>query len=170
LRGEDKTHISKKEGKTVVITDEFSSPIFDARFIFEMLINGEVYSKEGKGGYLRIEKITHEDIFACLPKPDEQIGMRHGEMIAKWCASPGGKQTTTPIPVPEPKGPAPAIGQLKNKLWTMTMKIHNGELAKLENFLRDNMIISDGAKLSDFGADTLSDIIAKTEVRMNEMK
>lgn len=174
LRGEEKTHMSKKDGKTVVITDEFSSPIYDARFIFEMLINGEVYSKEGKGGYLRIEKITHETLFDCLPKPGEQIAYRHGEALAKWCASPGGKPTIQEAPsrlVPSAgDNPVPqSIGQLKNKLWVLTTKIHNGDPKKLETWLQDNGIIPDGAKLSDLIVASLPDVIAKATIRIQEI-
>lgn len=173
LRGAEKTHISKKDGKTTVITDEFSSPIYDARFIFEMLINGEVYSKNGNGGYLHIEKITHEDLFAALPKQDEQISIQHGEAIAKWCASPG-KQAAQPMPPAEDKKTISSvtptsIGQLKNKLWLLTMKIHNGDTKKLETWLQDNDIITDGAKLSDLTIETLPDVISKSDVRMQEI-
>ena len=176
LRGAEKTHMERKDGKTVVITDDFSSPIYDARFIFEMLINGEVYSKDGKGGYLRIEKITHEDLFAALPKPGEQISIAHGQAIAKWCASPGVKAPTAPTPpLAAYAGPVPAsavqttIGQYKNKLWILTTKIHGGDPKKLETWLQEGLIISDSIGLSDITANMFPDVISKAAVRMKEM-
>lgn len=169
LRGAEKTHMERKDGKTIVITDNFSSPIYDARFIFETLINGEVYSKDGKGGYLRIEKITHEDLFAALPKPGEQISITHGQAIAKWCASPGGKTPAMTIPPPATSEPAQSIGQYKNKLWILTTKIHGGDPKKLETWLQEGMIISDSIGLSDITVNMFPDVISKAAIRMKEM-
>lgn len=90
LRGEEKTHMTKPENgqKGKVITDDFSSPLFDPRFIFEMLINFETVAIEGVGGYVIPRKITHPAIGELLPKKGEQIGIKHGEAIAKWCKNP----------------------------------------------------------------------------------
>lgn len=98
LRGEEKTHVIKPEGgqKGKVITDEFSSPLFDQRFIFEMLLNFESISKNGVGGYVIPRKITHPSIASLLPGENEQIGERHGAALAAWCLSPGG------VPAPKP--------------------------------------------------------------------
>jgi hypothetical protein len=101
LRGEEKTHSVKdqKTGKNTVVTDDFSTPLFDSRFIFEMLINGEVFANDkGEGGFLRIGKVTHPKLRPCLPSQDTQISVEHGKMIAEWCASPGTKPVET---VPE---------------------------------------------------------------------
>jgi hypothetical protein len=89
LRGEEKTHIIKDDGKTKVITDEFSSPLFDQRFIFELLLNFETISKKGKGGFVIPRKITHPSIAALLPNENQQISVGHGEALAAWCASAG---------------------------------------------------------------------------------
>ena len=62
LRGEDKTTIRRENGKTVIEKDDFTTCIADPRFIFEMLCNLEVYSKDGNGGYCHIRKITHTGI------------------------------------------------------------------------------------------------------------
>jgi len=90
LRGEEKTHIVKGEnGKNQVITDAFSSPIFDPRFIFEMLVTFESLNREGKGGFVHVWKCTHPSIASLLPTEKEQVSVRHGESLAAWCASPG---------------------------------------------------------------------------------
>jgi AAA domain len=108
LRGEEKTHMVKGSGneKSKVFTDEFSTPIFDPRFIFEMLINFEVYSRDGIGGFSIPRKITHPDVSALIPKENEQMGIQHGEAIGRWCASPG-KPTTAGIFGPLPKALEP---------------------------------------------------------------
>jgi hypothetical protein len=91
LRGEEKTHVTKPENgqKGKVITDEFSTPLFDPRFIFEMLLNFETLAHNGVGGYVVPRKITHPSIAALLPGQNEQIGIKHGEALAAWCASAG---------------------------------------------------------------------------------
>jgi len=93
LRGEEKTHVTKPEPgqKSKVVTDEFSSPLFDSRFVFEMLLNFETVARNGVGGYVVPRKITHPSIAALLPKDDEQIGERHGAALAAWCANPSGQ-------------------------------------------------------------------------------
>ena len=111
LRGEEKTHVSKAESgqKAKVITDEFSTPLFDSRFIFEMLLNFETVgrfnpkSEKVEGGYVIPRKITHPSIAPLLPKENEQIGERHGEALAKWCASPGGTPAAMPLAKPSNK-------------------------------------------------------------------
>lgn len=107
LRGEEKTHITKGENgqKGKVITDEFSSPIFDQRFIFELLINFETIAKDGRGGFVIPRKITHPSVAPLLPRENEQIGIKHGEAIAAWCASAGDapKPSTQQQPKKSPK-------------------------------------------------------------------
>jgi hypothetical protein len=87
LRGEEKTHITKpvdgQKGK--VITDEFSTPLFDPRFIFEMLLNFETVAHNGVGGFVIPRKITHPEIARLLPGDNEQITVQHGKALADWC-------------------------------------------------------------------------------------
>src|SRR6185369_4310183 len=78
LRADPKTHMVKNsEGKNTVITDQFTTPIFDSKFIYELLLNLETYSKDGQGGYVIPRKITHPSLANLLPKPNEQISVRH---------------------------------------------------------------------------------------------
>lgn len=86
LRAQEKTHIEKKDGKTQVYTDEFTSPIYDPRFIFELTINGEVYAKEGVGGYVHWTKITHPGVRPILPGEGKQIDVTFGERLSAWCS------------------------------------------------------------------------------------
>lgn len=92
LRGEEKTHIDKKEGeKARVITDPFSTPIADPRFIFELLLNFETVAKTNpksqkvEGGFVIPRKVTHPGLLPLLPDEHTQIGIAHGEAIARWC-------------------------------------------------------------------------------------
>src|ERR1039458_2695386 len=72
LRGEEKTHMAKgANNKMIVTTDEFSTPLFDPRFIFEMLLNFETFAHNGVGGFVVPRKITHPSIAALLPGQNE---------------------------------------------------------------------------------------------------
>jgi hypothetical protein len=85
LRGEEKTHMVKNASKNQVITDEFSSPLFDPRFIFELLLNFETVQRNGQGGYVIPRKITHPTVAAVLPAENQQVSVATGEALAKWC-------------------------------------------------------------------------------------
>lgn len=87
LRGEEKTHMVKEDGKNNVVTDEFSSPLFDPRFLFELLVNFETIQRDGKGGFVVPRKVTHPDIANLLPRDNQQLSIAHGEALAKWCSS-----------------------------------------------------------------------------------
>lgn len=139
LRGEEKTHMLKGDGgKNKVITDEFSSPLFDQRFIFELLLNFETVARNGQGGFVIPRKITHPTLGVILPKETEQISVAHGEALAKWCASPGGPGTSKPAD--KPSDPAKAA---KAELWKLTKHLHQGETSKLTQVLIDEGVISD---------------------------
>ncbi len=179
LRGEQKTHMVKdgavqfrpkgeedpflyppreKAGKSKVITDEFSTPLFDPRFIFELLLNLETVAQNGEGGYVIPRKITHPSIAPLLPKSNEQVSIQHGELLAKWCAAPG----TTPT-VEKPAD----LKSLKSKLWKITQEQHHGSAQGLEQWLWDEGILSDTESLTDLPVGRLAQVVDKVEFRLN---
>lgn len=108
LRGEEKTHMVKDEhGKNRVVTDQFSSPLFDARFQFELLLCFETIAKlsqktgQMEGGYIVPRKITHPGLVSILPKENEQIGIAFGEKLAAWCNNTS--LTVSPVMAPSSK-------------------------------------------------------------------
>lgn len=172
LRGEEKTHMDKDDkGKTQVHTDKFSSPIADPRFIFEMLIHAEVFAKPNDaghmiGGYLRITKITHHDIISLLPKNGEQIGIAHGEALARWCL--GGK-AQAPAPKLETSKSISTSADLKRQLWKLTSEIHGGDKAKLNQWLHDQKILGESESLETVTPEQLTFVIDKCEIALSEI-
>lgn len=169
LRGEEKTHIVKSDGKTKVVTDEWSTPIFDHRFIFEMLICAEVYSIDGKGGFLHITKITHEDLFTCLPKQDQQVTVQHGAQLAQW-SSGGATPTTTPQPN-QSMADKMALKRLKSAIWDAGKSIHlcqpgdpsdvvSAGKNRLEQLLWDEAILGDTEALDSLPESRLAEVLA----------
>lgn len=139
LRGEEKTHIDKGAPgeKNKVITDQFSSPLFDPRFIFEMLINFETVARKNEqsglmeGGFVVPRKITHPSVAPLLPRENEQLGIKFGEALAAWCAA-AGKPSTQSGGIVDP-----AITKLKAELWAL-LKVHLGPeltVEKADEFL-----------------------------------
>lgn len=162
LRAEPKTHMVKDDsGKNKVITDQFSTPIFDSKFIYELLLNFETYSKNGQGGYVIPRKITHPSLAALVPKENEQIGVKHGIALAEWCAggstAPVVKESLT-TPKTDPK-----TAELKRKLWSMTKVYHMESIDKLNQWLIDEQFISDDQRVADLTADQLSVTIGRVE-------
>lgn len=149
LRGEEKTHMLKEDGKNKVITDQFSTPIFDSRFIFELLVNFETISNAGKGGYVIARKITHPAIEALLPRENEQIGIKHGEAIAKWASS--GQESSPQTPKVKPKS-------AKAELWKIAQpKFDNAP--NFEKWLQDKKHIGNDQTLSGLSEPELTALI-----------
>ena len=152
LRGEEKTHMAKnKDGKNIVVTDEFSSPLYDPRFIFELLVNFETLTRDGQGGYVRPVKITHPQIAPLLPKPDEQIGIKTGEALAAWCAAPG----KSPV-APSANGELKA---LKKELMALTDKHHGGDVNRLRQFLVDESYLRDDEPLEGLTVARVTEVL-----------
>lgn len=122
FRGQNKTHMEKESGKTVVSTDKFTTPIFDHHFIFELLLNGEVLKVDEKPGCINWTKVTHPDVAKLLPKPGEQYTIAHGEAIARWCKGERTQTTTQPA-----KRAADPLATAKQKMWAMLTEIHEGK-------------------------------------------
>ncbi len=148
-----------------------------------MLVHAECIAKENKqgrleGGYLRLTKVSRPAIFDCMPKPDEQVTVRHGELLAAWCAGtptakPGDsklifdKTDHSPEEVErqfkqtldEIKSNLPAVATLKRQLWDLTSNFHFGSKTKLNQWLIDEMFITPEESLSTLTEKRLSAVI-----------
>lgn len=162
LRGEEKTHMIRDGNKNKVVTDEFSSPLYDPRFIFELLVNFETVAQDGQGGFVIPRKITHPQIAPLLPKANEQIGIKHGELIAKWCAAPGG---TVAASKPVDNDLA-QLKKLKKELWDLTQKEHGGNPMALNQYLWDNNLQSDSTSIEEMGIAGIAEVLAKVKAKL----
>lgn len=157
LRAQEKTHIEKDEnGKNKVVTDKFSSPIFDHRFIFELLINGETLERDGVGGFVHWTKITHPHVRPCLPAQGEQIGIKHGEALAKWCANPGQSPQAAPsTQKPASKAAAPQPTE-KTRAWMIEELLKQFDEQELLQFAIDKGHIMPTETLRDWKLDRVA--------------
>ena len=147
-------------GKNQVVTDEFSSPLFDPRFIFEMLVNFETLNIGGKGGFVHVWKCTHPGIAPLLPGPQEQVTVAHGAALAAWCA--GGAVQTTQTKLQAQEGP-------KAKLWRMALEYCAPEtaVATVEEILIRGKFI--GKQLKELTPAEMGEAVAKLEVALSEI-
>ncbi len=150
LRGEEKTHMVKGENgqKGKVVTDEFSTPIFDPRFLFELLICLETVAFDGQGGYVIPRKITHPAVGPLLPHPNEQITVGHGEAIARWAS---GGAAASPQRPPD---------TAKARLWAWAKPIYK-TAEKFEAWLWEEGILSDTETLAGLSEDRLSEVYGR---------
>ena len=98
LRAKYKSRQKKDDrGKTVIIKDETTSPIQAEDFIFEATCHAEILPNHS----IILTKCSHPSLRNCFPADrSEPIGIKHGEALAKWCASPGGTPAAMPLAKP----------------------------------------------------------------------
>lgn len=174
LRGEEKTHVTKPENgqKGKVITDEFSTPLFDPRFVFEMLLNFETVAHNGVGGFVVPRKITHPSIADLLPGQNEQIGIKHGEALAAWCASAG-----SPVGVSSSSGSVSddESKALKKELWELLKPVRGDarDWGGVNAYLWREEIL-DPAKdpaeaMPDLTPEKMREVIKKAKVKLGQL-
>lgn len=157
LRAKYKTRQGKDDkGKTCIIKDDATSPIQAEDFIFEMTAHAEILQDHS----IRLTKCSHPSLRDCFPAKGP-IGIQHGELIARWCASAGGKPAT-------PSGDKLAA-TLKGQLWELTASIHNRNKehgpAALETWLREEKYITAEESLTNLPANRLTEVIANIQAR-----
>lgn len=158
VRMEKESGANGRGGRTKIETDEHSSPIQDSDLIFEMLISAETVRVDGKPGCMRLDasdpqtKWSHPDVLALLPADGEQIGIKHGEAIARWANNPGGS------PVQKPVDPT---AKLKLELWNETKADHGGNKEAFEALLRGNKLIDPDEQVSELSAERINKILSQ---------
>lgn len=93
LRSKYKSRQKKDNGKTVIVKDEFTTAIQADDFIFEMTVHGEIMPNHS----FHLTKCSHPALKECFPV-NAPIEIKHGEMLAKWCA--GGGKVSQPASTP----------------------------------------------------------------------
>lgn len=154
FRGKDRVKpVKNAEGKVEIQSDNFASPIQDSGLIFEMLLAGEVYAKEDApdvGGYFRPTKITHPGIKPALPSANEQFGIKHGEAIARWAESPGGKPVVASTQKPA-----------KARLWEWAKAHGYTEPSVFEGWLREESMIGSADELKTLSTDRMEEVLER---------
>lgn len=139
FRAKDKVSIEKDErGKTLIKASEHVCAIFEGKFIYEMLIAGEVFAKDSIGGYFRCIKYTHNGLLSAMPKDDMQIGIGTGTAIAKWCKG---------------EKPAEKPASFKAQTWNLVKDYYKGNAQALQAGLCGLDLITQSETLADVTED-----------------
>jgi len=156
LRAKFKTRQGKDErGKTAIIKDDHVSPIQAEDFIFEATAHFEILPDHS----IRLTKVSHPTLGACFPSVGP-ITIQHGELLARWCATPG-----------KPPAPADPLDALKLKLWRALAPVRGKDkwgAPEAEAWLRSKTILPDGVTIAQLTADDLQVVIDKTEISLDE--
>lgn len=152
LRAKHKARQTKDErGKTVIVKDDFTSPIQAEDFIFEMTAHMEVLQDHS----VMVTKCNHPQLRKCFPEDKTKpLSIEHGRLVRAWCESPGG------APAPDPRK------ALKKELWEVTASKHGGDPRALEQWLWDEAIISDTETLEGLTKERFPDVIKKAKEKL----
>lgn len=157
LRATEKTIIRKEGGKTVIEKNQFTTPIMDPKFVFELLLNFECFANDkGQGGFVKVRKVPIGVDF--LPQEGQQIGIKTGELLAQWCNAPKGPGTAKPAVKSE-------RDILAQKLFKITQPWHHGEKSACRQWLVDEALIDPAIPLEDLTEVELRLAITKIEQR-----
>lgn len=151
LRAKHKSRQTKDErGKTVIIKDEFTTPIQAEDFIFEMTCHAEILQDHS----IRLTKCSHPSLGECFPKQGP-IMILHGEALARWCASPGAKQPVSAT-------------SLKATLWSVLKPVRGAEKDwnEANNWLWDNGLVTSGQLANALTDEELSVLIPKVQEKL----
>lgn len=149
LRAKYKSRQVKQNGRTEIVRDEHLTPIQAEDFIFESTVHGYMTQDHA----FHPVKISHPTLGACLPN-GAPIEIKHGELLAKWCAASSGSQ-----PAKSSANP------LKGELWKLTASIHKGDKDALLRFLVDECAMQELTAL-----DSLNDSELETAITLAKRK
>lgn len=150
LRAKHKSRQTKDErGKTVIVKDDYTSPIQAEDFIYEATAHAEILPDHS----IRLTKCSHPSLRDCFPAKGP-ITVDTGKAIAAWCASAGGS--------------APAQNQaksIKSQLWDAIpadKKVgatKQAQVQAVESWLIEKTLMSDTETLSNLTEDRMKGIL-----------
>lgn len=158
LRAKFKSRQGKNErtGKAEIIKDDFVTPIQADDFIFEMTAHAEILQDHT----IRLTKCSHPDLRSCFPEDfKEPLAIKHGEAIARWCASPGRSPVVPTATTSKPK--SPTRDQLRADIWGRA-KAHFKDVEAFESVLFGEGFLGEGQRLSALSDEQLAKVCAWT--------
>lgn len=159
LRAKYKTRQGKDEkGKTVIIKDEVTSPIQAEDFIFEATCHAEILPRHN----INLTKHSHPALKECFPSPEQgPITLKHGQMIAAWCAQASGSAPAQPD-----------TKDFKAKLWKTLKPVRGTENTwdVAEGWMLAKKIITDADSVSRMTVAQLIEANDKAQIVLDEQR
>lgn len=119
VRAKFKSRQTKENGKTVIIKDDFTSPMQAEDFIFEMTTACEIMPDHS----CRVTKCSHPDLRKCFPSAGP-ITIEHGRLLGAWCQGAGepANQPAAKRTVETARSEMDAFAAAKKELWRLLEK------------------------------------------------
>lgn len=166
IRAKHKSRQTKDDrGKTVIVKDDFTSPVQAEDFIFEMTAHAEILPDHT----IHLTKCSHPDLRMCFPENGkEPLSIKHGEAIARWTANPDGAQSGATIMAAAASQPANKTTE--DKLRDRIAEIcQEGEIDDIQGFLIAVELMSDTETFNTLSADRLKEIGPKVRGKIAEI-
>lgn len=146
-------------GQTVILKDEYSSPIQAEDFVYELTAHFEVLPNH----CIRLTKVNHPDLRKCFPEDSKgMLTIEHGAAIARWCLVPTGGPGTAAPAASTPADPAKAA---KEKLWKLLKPVEAGDTRSWGTrnaWLRERKIIKPDEEANKLSEGALLTVIEET--------
>lgn len=158
LRAKYKSRQVKENGKTEIVKDDTTSPIQAEDFIFEMTLHAEILQDHT----IIVTKSSHPELRKCFPENrKDPIGVKHGELLAKWCQSAG---TSAEDRVFKKRLLELVRGKVQISAGNA---LSEADKAAVTRFLVDEMFIAPDESLATLAGARLGDVVAKLERKQN---
>lgn len=171
LRAKHKNRQKKDDrGKTIIVKDDYTSPLQSEEFIFEATVHLEILPDHT----IHVSKGGHPELRKCFPENRTRpITVDDGKRVAQWIAGGGPRLTgaqreSTPAPKTEqqPAQPSDEAKQLKGQIWN-TVKAHfNDDKDAFEQHAWDEGILSDTESLATLSVARLRQVLAAYQERI----
>lgn len=162
LRAKHKSRQKKDDrGKTVIIKDEYTSPLQSEEFIFEATVHLEVLQDHT----IHVSKGGHPDLRKCLPENNTRpITVEDGQKVAQWIAGGGpkltGAQSTPSKAEHQPAQPSDESKQLKAQIWNHVRAHFDEDSQAFAQELWDSGTLSDTEELKSVPVERLRAVLA----------
>lgn len=170
VRAKFKSRQTKENGKTVIIKDDFTSPMQAEDFIFEMTTACEIMPDHS----CRVTKCSHPDLRKCFPSEGKPIEIKHGELLARWCAGAGEPaiQPTTRSAEGLSKETV-ALSALKKELWKLLENVLMGCSGKeglqiVNQYLYDEIGMDPDKRVEMLTAEELGKIVERVKQKQTK--
>lgn len=152
------------KGKTVIVKDDYTTPIQADDFIFEATAHAEILPDHT----IRLTKCSHPSLRECFPLDGkEPIAIKHGEAIARWCAGSSPQQ-----PASQPAGGIDEDPKAaKASLWRLLASVRGSEnnWTVANQWLWDECGMSPSLNVSTMTAEQIREVTVKARKKLEEV-
>lgn len=166
LRAKYKSRQKRENGKTVIVRDDFTSPLQSEEFIFEATVHAEIMQDHT----IRVTKGGHPELRKCFPENNTRpITVEDGKKVAQWIAGGGPKLTGAQQPSTPAKSeqqPADESKALKAQIWNHVRAHFHEDAKAFAQDAYDEGIMQDTEELGTLSISRLRQVLAAYQERI----